>query len=301
MLIRLVLLIVVFSSAAAQSQNSDTLVVATYRYAENNRIKNIEPFARHFSGLTGIPVKMKSYHSVHELIDGMKKGETDIVFINTFGYMLLREQSENYSIAAALQISNGARSTYQTAIVSSSNSNLKSLNDLPGQRGKLSMLFVNPGSTSGNLIPRLKLTEVGVTGPEEFFKSITYTRNHALTLTQVIEGKADLGAFGSEEYYRALAQDAGLSTKVNLLWESGPIPLGPVVFHKRLPLEIAEQLKKSLLTLHEKNISALEAIKSGWTEAIPADKFQIVDDRYYDSILNGNREEGMKIIKTFAQ
>lgn len=301
MSIRIALFLAVITSAAAHSQTSDTLVFATYRYADNNRIKNIEPFAEYFGAEVGSPVKVISYNSVQELIDGMKKGETDIVFINTFGYLLLREKSEFYSIAAALQLSNGARSTYQTAIVSSANSKLSSLYDLMAQPGKFSMLLVNPGSTSGNLIPRLKFSEIGITEPEKFFNGIAYTKNHAQTLKQISEGRADIGAFGSEEYHRALSDDPSLSTKLNLLWESDPIPLGPVVFNKQLPKGVAEQLKQCLLTLHEKNIKALEAVKSGWTEAIPADKFQAVDDQYYNSILRGNREEGMKIIRAFAR
>jgi phosphate/phosphite/phosphonate ABC transporter binding protein len=301
MLIRIIIFFFAISSATAKSQNSDTLVFATYQYADNNRIRNIEPFAKYFGEIIGAPVKVKSYTSVHELINGMNKGETDIVFINTFGYLLLREQSEDYSIAAALQISADARSTYQTAIVSSSNSRINTLNDLVSNAGKFSMLFVNPGSTSGNLIPRLKLAEIGIIEPEKFFTGIAYTKNHALTLKQVIEGKADLGAFGSEEYHRALKNDPTISANVNLLWESASIPLGPVVFNKRLAKAVPVQLMQSLLTLHEKNVNALEAIKSGWTEAIPADKFQVVDDRYYDSILSKNRVEGIKIIKTFAQ
>src|SRR5688500_186485 len=168
MLIRIFLLLAVISSATAQNE-PDTLIFATYRYSDNDRIKNIEPFAKYFGQLIKIPVKVKSYNSVHELIAGMKNRETDIVFINTFGYLLLREQSKNYSIAAALQIPSGKRSTYQTAIVSSTNSKVKSLNDLTSREGKLSLLLVNPGSTSGNLIPRLKFAEMGITEPEKFF------------------------------------------------------------------------------------------------------------------------------------
>ena len=151
------------------------------------------------------------------------------------------------------------------------------------------------------MIPRLKLSEVGISEPEKFFTTTNYTKNHALTLTQIIDGKADMGAFGSEEYHRLLAKDPTLDNKVNLLWESSPIPLGPVLFDKTLPAAISNELQKSLLTLHEKNVNALESVKSGWTEAIPAERFQKVDESYYDTILQGNRENGMRIVKQFAQ
>lgn len=287
--------------AVAQSQSRDTLVFATYRYADNNRIRNIEPFAKYFGGIIRNPVTVKSYNSVQELIDGMKKGETDIVFINTFGYLLLREQSRDYSIAAALHIPVGTRSTYQTAIVASTRSKITTLDDLTKTPSSVSLLLVNPGSTSGNLIPRIKLADVGIGDPERAFKSVNYTKNHALTLKHVIDGIGDVGAFGSEEYYKSLAADPNLQSQVNLLWESGPIQLGPVLFSKKISKRITDELLPALLTLHEKNRIAFEAIKAGWTEAIPADRFESVDDGYYDEVLHSNREAAVKIIKTFAQ
>ena len=301
MLIRLLLFSFVSFSTLVHGQKSDTLVFATYRYAENNRIKNIQPFAAYFGKIAGIPVTVRSYNTVHELVSGMKAGEADVVFINTFGYLLLREQSRDYSIAAALRIPDATQSTYQTAIVSSLQSGLRSLTDLSTKPGKFSMLFVNPGSTSGNLVPRLKFSELGVVDPEKFFTSVGYTKNHALTLKSIIEGKADLGAFGSEEYHRALAADSTIRNKVNLLWESSPIPLGPVLLKKTLPASVVKKLENCLMSLHENNSAAFDAIKSGWTEAIPANRFQPVDDSYYNALLQGNKERGMGIIRQFAQ
>lgn len=301
MTIRVLFCLLISFAGAAQSSHVDTLIFATYRYSDNNRIRNIEPFAKYFAEIVGHPVKVKSYESVHELIGGMEKGEVDIAFINTFGYLLLREKSSRYTIAAALQLPKGSPSTYQSAIVSSLNSGIKSFETLSSNPGKYSLLLVNPGSTSGNLIPRLRMAEVGIKDPEGFFTSVSYTKNHALTLKQVVDGKSDLGAFGSEEYHKALLVDKGLSKKVNLLWESGPIPLGPVLFSHDLPRRISDQLIESLLSLHRKNPSAIEAIKSGWTEAIPADRFEKVNDSYYTDIIKQDPMAGMKVIKAFAQ
>jgi phosphate/phosphite/phosphonate ABC transporter binding protein len=301
MFIRILLLVLIANCAFAQVRKSDTLVFATYQYSTNNRIKNIEPFAKHFSEVTGHPVKVRSYGSVHALIDGMKNSEAHIVFINTFGYMLLREQSSAYSIAAALHVPETARSTYQTAIVSNVKTNIRALKDITHQNIKPSLLLVNPGSTSGNLIPRLAFTGIGITEPEKFFSTIEYAKNHALTLQNVIDGKADIGAFGIEEYHKAVEKDSSVRNMVNLIWESDPIPLGPAVYSKELSKEISQKLVASLLNLHREDKQALESIKAGWTEAIPADKFQIVDEGHYNTLIRSNPKEGMKIIRAFAQ
>ena len=66
---------------------------------------------------------------------------------------------------------------------------------------------------------------------------------------------------------------------------------------------IKNLLQQTLLELHQKNSAALESVKAGWTEAKPADKFMLVDDSYYENLINlsGNRERSMKIINRFAK
>lgn len=295
------LLIMLCVTVIAPAQRND-LVFATYQYAENERIKNIEPFARHFSSITGTAYRVVSYPSVHELIAALTKGEADIAFINSFGYLLLQQSSTDYSIAAALHVPDEAASTYQTALVVNKGTGIERLTDLKARAGTLSLLLVNPGSTSGNLVPRLKLAEVGISNADSAFSTLAYSKNHALTLRQVIEGKADVGAFGSEEYHKLLKEDPSITKNVNLLWESSPIPLGPVVFRNNLPASAKSALIKALLDLHMENIDALEAIKAGWTEAKPADRFHAVDDGYYKTLLNKENEKaGLRIIKQFSK
>ncbi len=301
MTLRLLFFILFSTSVYAQSVKTDTLIFATYRYSDNNRIKNIRPFAEWFGANLKVAVKVRSFDSVHDLVDAIQMKKVDIVFINTFGYLLSREHSDQYKIAAALSLPENARSTYQTAIVSSVASNIRSLENLKGMAGKYSLSLVNPGSTSGNLIPRLQFAQLGITEPEKFFTSITYTKNHTLTLREIVDGKADIGAFGSEEFYKAQQADKELRRKVNLLWESQPIPLGPVLFRSDLQEEISSRLIESLLSLHRENPAALEAIKSGWTEAIPANKFQVVDEHYYTDIIKNDPVTGMNIIRAFAR
>ncbi len=135
--------------------------------------------------------------------------------------------------------------------------------------------------------------------PEMFFLEVQYTERHDLALQNMLNEKFAIAAFGSEEYYKL-----GVDTvNVDLLWESPPIPLGPVVCKKDLPENIKISLKNALLELHEQNPEALESVKSGWTEAKPADRYMIVGDTYYESLIKlaGNRERAMRIIRKFAR
>lgn len=294
------LLLFIFHWTVGYTQtDKQTLVVATYQYADNPRIKNIEPFAIHFKNLSGYDVTVKSYPTVQALLTAMHSGETDIVFMNTFGYLLLREQSTQYQISAALHIPENVASTYTTTIVTTKESGISSLNDAVKNAADNFLILVSEGSTSGNLVPRLKLTSMLADDPEKYFLEVRYAGTHQQAIKQMMEEKFAIAAFGSDEYIKLGAD----TTKVKLLWESPPIQLGPVVCKKSLSENIKNQLQNALLALHHQNVQALDAVKAGWTEAKPADKYMVVDDSYYEGLINlaGNKEKAYRIIKRFAR
>ncbi|HEY3429369.1 MAG TPA: PhnD/SsuA/transferrin family substrate-binding protein, partial [Cyclobacteriaceae bacterium] len=289
-----------FSSFAQNSlSNSKTFVVATYQYGDNPRIKNIEPFSIHFGEVADVKTVVKSYPTVHLLLQAMSKGEVDVAFMNTFGYLMLREQNSTYEISAALHLPDSAASVYKSIIATQKENQLRSLQTAIDRAGDNVFIFVSPGSTSGNLVPRLKLASMMPDDPEPFFLEVQYAQRHDVAVQNMMKEKYSLAAFGSDEYYKLGAD----TVKLRKLWESPPIPLGPVVIKKDLPENLKISLQKALLELHEQNATALESVKTGWTEAKPADKYMVIDDGYYEGLINlaGNHDRAMRIIRKFAR
>lgn len=288
-----------FLTAQNSLSNKKTFVIATYQYGDNDRLKNIEPFAQHFAEVAGVKTTVKSYPSAPQLLQAMNKGEVDIAFMSTFAYLILREQISTFEISAALHLPDSTASHYTSVIVSPKSNNIKSLQDGISRAGDNVLFFVAPASTSGNLVPRLKFASMTEEDPEMFFMEVRYANRHNLALEYMLQEKNALASFGSDEYYKMGADTA----KVYKLWESPPIPLGPVVCKKELPENLKIELKKALLALNDQNPEALEFVKAGWTEAKFADYFMAIDDTYYDQVLNlcGDRQRAMGIIKKFAR
>src|SRR5687767_11099560 len=92
------LLFFVFVSVFSFAQ---TLRIAVYQYADNPRIKNLEPLAVHLQKQLGIQTAVKSYPNVHALIKGMQENEVDLAFISTFGYLLLQAGSDHPMVPPA--------------------------------------------------------------------------------------------------------------------------------------------------------------------------------------------------------
>jgi len=288
-------------SLLAQSSlnNTKTLVVATYQDGNNPRLKNIEPFSIHLGEVAGVKTTVKSYPTVQLLLLAMYKGEVDIAFVNTFGYLILREQTTAYEISATLHLPDRAADVNKSVIVTPNESRLQSLEDGVKNAGDYFLILVSPGSTLGNIIPRLKLASMMPDDPELFFVEVQYAQQQDAVIQNMLTEKFSIAAVGSDAYYK-LGPD---TVKVSKLWESPPIPLGPVVCKKDLPENLKNSLKKALLELHEQNPEALESIKTGWAEAKPTDGYMLVDDAYYDSLIKlaGNKDRAMKIIRKFAR
>ena len=106
--------------------HAQKIVLATYQYADNNRIKNIQPLADLISKRTGWKVETRSYPTVHTFIEGLQKNEVDIALINTFGYLLLDASSVKHRMNpyAVMKVKDGSQDNYKTSFVSSADLNL---------------------------------------------------------------------------------------------------------------------------------------------------------------------------------
>lgn len=293
-------LVLTFSLHAQSSLNNQKqLVIATYQYADNPRIKNLEPFANHFAEVADVKTTVKSYPTVYALLEAMRKNEVDIVFINTFGYLLSREVTDSYERSATLFVRKEEFSNYRSVIVTPKINHTPTLKLAIERASDNYLVLVSPGSTSGNLIPRLKIASMLPDDPEKFFVEVQYAERHDEALRLALEEKFALASCGIDEYYKLGADTA----KFDLLWKSEPIPLGPVVVRKGLSENLKIGIQNAFLELREQNPEALEAIKAGWTEAKAAEYFTVVDEDYYDSLIElaGDKEKALKIIKKFAR
>jgi phosphonate transport system substrate-binding protein len=294
------LVMITVGSLMASAQK---LVLATYQYADNNRLANIQPLAAHIKNKLGMDVEIKSYPSVHDFIVGIQNNEVDIALINTFGYFLLNASSKKYAMkpVAVLKVKEGALDNYKTAIIALNQLPVDTLTDLPQIAARLKLALVNKGSTSGNLVPRLALSGVGIKNPESAFLALVDGKNHRATIDSLITGKAAIAAIGSSEYFSFIQKEDNRN-QVKLLWLSPEIPLGPVLLHTRLSVQVKDALITLLTELDQRNNAALESVKNGWSEAKQAEKYIIIDDQYYAPFRKqlGDKKTMTAILKQFA-
>ena len=279
---------------------SQSLRLGVYQYADNPRIKNLQPLADHLQQQLGITASIKSYPDVPAFIEAIQKGEVDVAFINTFGYLLLEASSKRYPMQpkVALTVPH-AEDNYKTTFVARAQSPLQRFSDVAALGSQTRLGLVAVGSTSGNLVPRLALTRQGVVNAEQHFQSVTYTGTHANAIQALLNNEVDIAAMGSSEYTKL---DSVTKEQLRPLWISTEIPLGPVLFHKKLSKPLQQQLEQAFVTIHEKSPEVLESIKAAWSEAKQATHFNpITKDNYAPFLIQfGSYKSIQTILVQFA-
>jgi len=282
--------------------NIQPLRLATYTYSTNNRINNLKPLSQELEKVLNRPVHIKSYPDVTSFIEGIKSDEVDVGLINTLGYLLLSLDNKNMEPVATLKVKKDAMDNYKTVLLTN-NKKINDLNALKNNSDNLSMMFVAEGSTSGNLVPRLLLSSIGIKSPENHFKEVKYGGNHTSTFSKLIDGESDICAIGSNEYFKQIQADSTLLNSHKLLWISEEIPLGPLLLNNSLTDSDRGKIIGLFLNLHKDNFTTLQSIKEGWSEAKQADKFYPIDDDYYDNfrMVSGNTTDLSHILDLFVK
>ncbi|GAA4273769.1 hypothetical protein GCM10022258_30630 [Aquimarina gracilis] len=256
--------------------------MATYQYATNDRVNNLEPLSVEMENTLNRKVTIHSYPTVDSLIKGITANEVDVAFINTLGYLTLFQEKQIMKPVASFKIKEDAINNYKSVLLSN-NDSITRLVDIIDNAKNLSISLVKKGSTSGNFIPRVLFKSLHLKSLEEEFKSVSYAGNHTANFEKLLEKKVDLCTIGSNEYFKQIENDSTLKHQVKLVWISGEIPLGPVLVNNNLEEIEKEKITRTLLQLHYNNVKAFERIKSGWSEAKQADRFHHVSQEYYNA------------------
>lgn len=299
-----VLLVSYTATFAAAPKPKKHLVIATYTYGENDRIRNIQPIALDMARALNATLRLKSYATIGELVEALRQGEVDIAVMNTFGYLLLQTDPTPPIVPlAALEVPADALDAYTSSLIASKKSGIKSMAEVGRNPQTYTIVFAGRHSTSGNLIPRLYLSSLGILNPEEQFSSVGFMNSHTSALQEVIHGSTDIAALGTGEYERQLVSGNLKEGDVTLLWESEGIPQGPVVCKASMPAKQQKKLRQALLQAHQKNPEAIAQLKLAWTEASEAKQFVPVTEQYYNSIIKlaGNRNNLRKVLEQHLQ
>ncbi|MFH2021112.1 MAG: phosphonate ABC transporter substrate-binding protein [archaeon] len=245
-------------------------------------LRDYEPVRAYLSESLGIPVEIQVTSDYTAAIEAMRAKHIDMAWFGPFSYIIAANVAGAEAIVNGVTASTGS-ATYKSIIVANAKSNIKSLSDLKGK----SFAFVDPASTSGNLIPRKMLIENGI-DPDKDFATSFFAGTHNSVEYAVANGKIDAGA-DSDNSYKRMVEAGEIDPKVNIvIFESEPIPGSPIAVRGDLPAELKAKIQNALVNMDEQTIHKVD----GWGGI---SKYQKVTDSDYDVIRETAKVLGMDV------
>lgn len=208
-------------------------------YSAETVTKGFAPLEEYLERTLDRPVDVRTTKTYAELKTKLISGELHIGNLSPLLYVQARHLDTGI-LPLVSHTYEGAR-TYQSYIITRTDSPITTVEQLAGKR----FCFVDSGSTSGYLLPRLYLREKGI-DPEEALASTRLSGTHTKVMQDVISGECDAGAVYSGAF--SSASDLGVaSSRLRLITVAGSTPWDVVCASPKLPRAQAKAIKEALL------------------------------------------------------
>ena len=200
----------------------------------------------------GCPVKLLIAENYTAEVEAMKAGKLDVGEFGPLGYIFAHSIAKAQPVAVFAD-KHGKPVTYTAAIWVPTDSTITTVAQLKGH----TLAFSDPGSTSGNLMPRYALIQAGL-NPDKDLK-IKFAGGHPQSLLALTNGQVDAAEVNSQQQTTAVAAKQFDTTKFRVLWRSKPIQNDPITVRGDLPADFQAAVKTALLKLTPAQLKLVDA------------------------------------------
>jgi len=213
-----------------------------------DRMNSNECLRQKTEDLLGVETKLFAPADYNGVIQGLLGGTIDMAWLGASGYAKVWLSDPEAVEPVLVKVNTDGGYGYYSVGFARKDSGIDSLEAM---KGKV-FGFGDPNSTSGFLIPSIEIpAATGATMTSgDYFGEVKFTGGHEQTIVAVSNGDIDAGVTWAdglgawEDGYNSgalrKAVDAGLVDMNDLvqIWQSKPIPEGPVVMRKALPEDV---------------------------------------------------------------
>ena len=238
-----------------------------------DRMNSYECLRQKTEELLGVETKVFAPADYNGVIQGLLGGTIDMAWLGASGYAktYLSDPEAVEPVLVKVNVDGGYG--YYSVGFARKDSGIESLDAM---KGKV-FGFGDPNSTSGFLIPSIEIPEAtGSTMTSgDYFGEVKFTGGHEQTIVAVFNGDIDAGVTWAdglgewEDGYNSgalrKAVDAGLVDMNELvqIWQSKPIPEGPIVLRKALPEATKVQMTALMASLPAMDPDCAYGVLSG--------------------------------------
>ena len=237
-----------------------------------DRLNSYECLRVKTEDLLGVETKLFAPADYNGVIQGLLGGTIDMAWLGASGYAKTYLSDKDAVEPVLVKVNVDGGYGYYSVGFARKDSGIKNLDDM---KGKV-FAFGDPNSTSGFLIPSIEIPEAGYNMEAgKYFGDIKFSGGHEQTIVGVNNGDFDGGVTWAdglgnwEDGYNSgalrKAVDAGLVDMNDMvqIWQSKPIPEGPIVLRKSLPSDVKVNMVGLMASLQSMDADCAYGVLSG--------------------------------------
>ena len=240
------------SVMAAECENPDSLTFAIIPTEETvAELQLYQPITDRMEKLTGKKIEFFMPTSYASVVEGMLSKFVDVAVLGPYSYVIANSKDSEVEVFATYAKKPGYLQEegpgYKGVLISKKGSGIKTISDTKGTLVGLT----DPGSTSGNLVPRVVFSEKIGMDIDDYFKKVVYTGSHELSTVAVDQGKVDVAFVASHRFDNVVAKGEVKLEDFNIIWSSPAIPQDPFVYRSPLCEDIKASIRETFLGLKD--------------------------------------------------
>ena len=204
------------------------------------------------SAVLGCEVEEIQASDYNAIIEALRTGKADMAYMGSQALALGVERTNLEPIVMKAEDGDPEKAIYHSVLITSSaNEDINSIEDIKGK----TMAFVDPDSTSGNLVPTAEIIQAF---PDEdlnsdklhtngdFFEAVSFSGSHQAGLQAVIKGDVDVVPISDQILASEIANGNAAEGDVKIIHESAAIPAEAVVVAEQVDQATRDKLVEFL-------------------------------------------------------
>ncbi len=193
------------------------------------------------------------------IIEALRTGKADMAYMGALAVAMGSERAGVTPIVMKAPNGDKAQAVYHSVFITQkNNSEINSIKDFKGK----TIAFVDPDSTSGNLVPTseimkafpdLHLTNEKIHTNGEFFEAVSLSGKHQAGLQAVIKGDVDIVPISDQIMASEFKNGNADENAVKVVHSSAAIPAEAMVVSKTVNEDLKKTLTKFLVEYNNKD------------------------------------------------
>ena len=248
--------------------------------------------ANDLSEVLGCDVEEIQASDYNAIIEALRTGKADMAYMGPLAIALGVERAGIEPIAMKAEDGDPEKAIYHSVLVTNSaNSDINSIEDIKGK----TIAFVDPDSTSGNLVPTAEIIKAF---PDDnlnsdmlhtngdFFEAVSFSGSHQAGLQAVIKGDVDVVPISDQILASEIANGNATEDDVKIIHESDAIPAEAMVIASSVD-DNTKQVLKDFLTSYDNEDYFTEVIKKEGARFVDCDMSDYEPIIELNNIING--------------